>query len=327
MTTPDSPQLFYNDSYATFDDGETVLDALLRHGHDIPHGCRAGACQACVMVAEDHAPPAHATQGLNEAQITLGHFLSCQCKPSESMKLTLPGESSNKVSAQVLEKSMLNDDVIQLTLQADLDFLAGQYITLFKNACTARSYSIASTPEEGVITLHIKHIHHGAFSHWAKTDLNTGDKITLQGPMGQCIYTCDTQAPLFLAGVGTGLAPLYGILKQALQVKHQGQIHLVLGSKQAQQFYLVDTLHQLTEKQPNLACHLISQDSPNRPTYGGMLKQGDLYQYCRELMPSMTGQQVFLCGADSFVKKMKRQCFMAGASMRDIRADAFLPCA
>jgi ferredoxin-NADP reductase len=39
----------------------------------------------------------------------------------------------------------------------------------------------------------------------------------------------------------------------------------------------------------------------------------------------LAGHQVYLCGHPDFVKAMQRKCFLAGASLPDIHADAFLP--
>ena len=50
----------------------------------------------------------------------------------------------------------------------------------------------------------------------------------------------------------------------------------------------------------------------------------DIYTTAKVLLPDMSGVRVFLCGADSFVKKMRKQTFLAGANMGDISSDAFL---
>ena len=31
---------------------ETVLDGLLRRGHEVAHACRSGVCQACTMICQ-----------------------------------------------------------------------------------------------------------------------------------------------------------------------------------------------------------------------------------------------------------------------------------
>jgi len=48
---------FDNRSY-TLTPGETVLDGLTRNGVSIPHSCKAGACQSCLMRATAGSVPA-----------------------------------------------------------------------------------------------------------------------------------------------------------------------------------------------------------------------------------------------------------------------------
>ena len=297
-------------------EGHSVLDTLLDAGEDIPNGCRAGACQSCLMISEEEVP-ATAQVGLNESQKQLGYFLSCQCKPASPIRVRKPG-GSLKSPALVLNKSMLNDKVLRLTLKSEISFRPGQYFTLWKNESTARSYSAASLcNEDNAIEFHIKKIDQGAFSHWASTDLKDGDQISIQGPLGQCFYNCtDLEQPILMASIGTGLAPIYGILKEALNKRHQGKIDLLIGAKQAKDFYLQDELALLEGKHQNLNIHWIAQDFEN--------SEGDIYRYCKTQFPDLKGYKLYLCGAESFVKKMKKQGFLGGANMGDIHADPFV---
>jgi hypothetical protein len=41
--------------------------------------------------------------------------------------------------------------------------------------------------------------------------------------------------------------------------------------------------------------------------------------------PHVAQAAYFLCGGESLVKRMKRDLFMAGASLKAIRSDAFTP--
>jgi ferredoxin-NADP reductase len=53
-------------------------------------------------------------------------------------------------------------------------------------------------------------------------------------------------------------------------------------------------------------------------------KQADVYAYCKEAFPDLAGWRIYLCGADSFVRKMRKHSFLAGAKMADISADSFI---
>jgi len=310
--------LFYNDDVISTSDGESILDTLTRHSHEISSGCRSGVCQSCIMIAEAGTPSPQSQQGLSEPQKQLGYFLSCQCIPSEDMRVAQVDNQSLRTDATVIDKTLLSPDVIRLRLQAELNYLAGQYVTLWREDGVGRSYSLASLPEQDdFLEFHIKVIESGQFSPWVKETLNVGDSIQIQGPVGQCIFTAMPAQPLLLAGIGTGLAPLYGILKQALSQAHSGSIHLVLGAREAAQFYLVDELTALATQHAQLTLHFISQDNQ---------RHQDIYQFCQQTFPDLKPFRVFLCGADSFVQKMRKQCFLSGAGMSAISADSFLAC-
>lgn len=297
-----------------------VLEALLQNGHEIPNGCRSGVCQACVLSADEGTIPAKAQTGLSTAQISLNQFLSCQCAPASDLVIRKSNQS-NRFDARVIDKTLLNAHVLRLRLASDNApiFRAGQYVTVWKDDTVARSYSIASRPDEAFIELHIKRIKNGVFSQWAAEQLNVGDVISLQGPMGKCIYSAAPDQHLLLAAIGTGLAPIYGILKDALAQRHKAPIELVIGARSAEQLYLVDELRQLATLHDNLNLHFLTMTDAD-----AIARQADIYQYVKTLSNNYKSWRVFLCGGQSFVGKLRKQVFLAGASMADISADTFL---
>ncbi len=304
------------------DHGESVLDGLIRHGYKIPVGCRSGLCHSCVMAMDEGEVQAVAQKGLTEAERSLNYFLSCQCKPFSPVQVRRVNMAGKQVSGTVVDKCWLSDTVIRLRFKAPLDYVPGQYVTLWKDEIVARSYSLASHPRfSDYLEVHIKHIPGGKFSPWVAEELAVGDTLGVQGPYGQCIYTAaSAEQPVFLAAMGTGLAPIYGILNDAIVNRHRGPISLVVGASNPENFYLVEELNRLVEKNDQLDLHLVARESDRE-----RFIVGDVYKYCRDRFFDLSGCRVFLCGAESFVRKMRKQCYLSGARMSDISADAFLP--
>ena len=319
-------------------ENESVLQALLRNGYEIPNGCRAGACQSCLMKTEPGKAQKASLVGLKPSQVESGLFLSCSCYPDEPLVVAHSNQQPGRQKTTVLNKTWLNANILQLRLKpdSDFDFRAGQYATLWKPGGEARCYSIASTPEDGYLEFHIKHIPGGAISHWLAEDVQTGDSLEVQGPLGDCFYLPGEQdKPLLLSGIGTGLAPLLGIIRDALTQGHCGPISLVLGAQTPDNFYLVEQLVALAEKHSNLAVHFLSQlpaseprdlsaDSPQRASKTQFL-QADIYQWLGSEIANLKESRVYLCGAESFVHKAKKICFLGGAAMSAIHADSFTP--
>lgn len=306
-------------------DGESLLDGLLREGHTIPNGCRSGVCQSCLLSSDDSDSIASAQAGLSAAQKQLNYFLSCQCIPKQPLTVRRVDAAANRVSGTVVSKDFLNSQVIQLCIQADIDYLPGQYVTLWKDDSLARSYSLASLPSDmGIIELHIRLYADGQFSSWVGQELEIGDGIDVQGPLGSCVYSPCADQPLLLAAMGTGFAPIWGIVRDALQQGHSAPIELVVGARDAEHFYLLDELQLLAQQHPNLSVHLLCENQL-QGHHRAAIEQADAYQYCASQFPSLKGYRIFVCGGQNFVTKLRKQCFMAGANMKDISADIFIP--
>lgn len=314
------PVVHYQNATFEASESKSVLEALTDAGIDIPNSCHAGACQSCKLQATEGELPALSQQGLSGAEKQLGYFLSCQCFPTHDITIA-EATSSHRYSAKVLSKNLLNDSVMQVTLDAPFAFLSGQFVNIIHGDIT-RSYSIASTPASEIIELHIKKLPGGLFSGFAFESLSVGDTLVLQGPFGKCIYNADASQPLMLAGLGTGLAPLLGILRTALNAGHTGPIHLVAGAKHPSGLYHVEELLELARQHSNLNVDFVTQEGSSDAS-----TEVDIYQFCKASHPSTKDYAVFLCGAPSFVNKLKKQSFLLGANMADIHADSFTPCA
>lgn len=310
--------------------GESLLDALLRQGMAVPHGCKSGVCQSCLLQADPQTVPSKAQSGLKPAQKQLGYFLSCQCVPEMPMEIHAVDHEREIKSVKVLEKDWVGVDTLRLRLERPFDYRPGQYLNVWHAHADQdtpniiRSYSIASVPElENFVELHIKVFARGSFSQWVATTLQPGDNLRVQGPLGECFYTGeDPLQPLLLVGTGTGLAPLYGIARDALQRGHQGAINLTVGATTPGGFYLWNELSALNEGFSQINISLVSQRGEEQAR--GIF-EADLYRYLKTRYPSTKNMRVYLCGAATFVQKMKKQIFLSGTAMGQIYSDAFLP--
>ncbi len=299
-------------------DDETVLEALIRNDVEVRNSCRAGLCQSCVMKAVDGDVSADAQKGLDENQKKLKYFLSCQCRPRKDLNVSFVDQSANTHLAEVVAKELLSDSVILLRIKAEVSFKAGQYLTLWKNKEVGRTYSISSLPDEGFIECHVKIHQGGKFSTWVKDELEPGDKLEISDPMGLCFYQAGSDQPMLLAAVSTGLSPIMGVLKDALKAGHLAPIELIFGASFPPNFYMVEELKKLEQQHERLKVHFVVKEGLTT-----FAEVGDVYQTIGTKFPVLNGYKVYLCGAPSFVSKMKKICFINGASMTDIHADSF----
>lgn len=320
------PTLTFEGQAYALAQGQSVLEALESAGCEIPHSCRAGACQACLMQADPNALPPGAQQGLKDTLVAQGYFLACQCKPQHDLTVRRVAEAAQRIVVSVLSHECLNEQVLRLRLQPteSLAYRAGQYVMLWRDAQLGRSYSLASVPalDAEVLELHIRRVPGGEMSNWLFDSLRLGDSLSLQGPTGSCFYLPgETDKPLLLMGTGTGLAPLYGIARDALEAGHQGEIHLYHGATTTHGLYLHTELQSLSERYPQFHYHPVVREGEGADV---LTRVGELDVLALADIGKLAGWRVYLCGPEELVLKLRKKCFLAGAAMRDIHADAFV---
>jgi CDP-4-dehydro-6-deoxyglucose reductase len=300
-------------------EGESVLDALLRSGAEVPHSCKAGVCGSCLMRAADPATvPAAAQTGLKDTWKAGGYFLACQCRPETDI-VAGPAGNETRLAAVITELARLSDSVLRVRLKpaGAFEYRAGQFVTIFRVDGLARSYSVASLPAEGILELHVRVLANGRMSRWLADESPIGIEVQIQGPSGECFYLGGREdQPLLLAGTGTGLAPLLGVARDALQQGHRGPIHLVHGAANGRGLYHHELLAGLSADHGNLNVWQTTLET-----------DGPFDKVVLGRFPSLAGYRVFLCGDPSLVQTLRKRAYLAGAALNDIHADAFLPSA
>ncbi len=319
-------KLRYNDQAYNLDRDENLLDCLLRHGVDIPYSCKSGTCQSCLVQAEKGSIPEKAQVGLKSTLKQLNMFLACQCHPVEDMVLRGADDAGVNVVASIEEMTFLAEDVVRVILMPSSPLRArpGQYVTLVNPDLISRSYSVANDPSyAGIVELQIRLLQNGKMSEWLKSDAQLGMNVILRGPAGDCFYPegLDQECPIILAGTGTGLAPLYGILQDALRQGHRGAITLVHGASEANGLYLTDELRKLESENHDFTYTPVVVQGEQ----SGGLVVGDIKEVVLSSLPEDTSNvHVFLCGAPETVNTLKTQAFLAGVPSKQIFSDPFI---
>jgi NAD(P)H-flavin reductase len=114
-----------------------------------------------------------------------------------------------------------------------------------------RSYSLASLASDSLLELHVAVRPWGFMSRWLTTSI--GQPVGLRGPFGECCYRPDNRRrPLLLIGTGTGLAPLMGVLRDALTRGHSGPIRIYHGARNLDGLYLWQALLKLAKRHLNV---------------------------------------------------------------------------
>lgn len=312
------PVVRYGGCASELRENESVLDALIRSGAPVSYSCKAGSCGSCMMRAVTGGVPAQSQAGLKDSWKARGYFLPCICHPEEDLTVAAV-DADTQVPARIDSIEPLSADVLRVRVacESEFAFRSGQYVTLVRPDGLARSYSIASLPREGFLEFHIRCLPNGRMSEWIRQRARPGEMVRILGPSGDCFYVeGNPRQPLLLAGTGTGLAPLYGIARDALQSGHTGPVHLIHGAVRTEGLYLQHELEALAAAHPNLhySASLLETDGP--------IDKVILQRY-----PDVGNWRAYLCGDPAIVQSLKKKLFLQGMDLRNIHADAFLPAA
>jgi len=316
-------KITYAEQRLQSEDGESVLDTLLRNNIDAPYSCKVGICQTCIMQCTSGNLPEDSQKELKPNLREQGFFLSCQCYADNDLQIQLPKSEQLFVTAQLIEKQCLSPSVYRLRLQTatPLFYHAGQFINLKRADGLIRSYSLASLPsEDNSLELHVKRMDNGDMSHWLTEGFNVGDNIEIDGPVGNCFYSSGSHdQALLLVGSGTGLAPLMGILRDALHNNHNGPVYLYHAAFKEDELYLDKEIKMLIESADNVHYKpIITQHMTENYVVTGRACETALIDH-----PDLKNYQVFICGAPAMVKFMQQRAYLAGASMNNIYTDPF----
>jgi ferredoxin-NADP reductase len=250
-------------------------------------------------------------------------LLACVCPAIDGLDLVLPEAGDVFRPAVVCGKDQLAPDIYRIRLLPTLPLVyrPGQFINLRRADGLVRSYSIASLPgRDPAIEIHVQRRQGGAMTRWIAESLAVGESVEFDGPTGACFYLPGRPLdPLLLIGTGTGVAPLMGIVGDALMQGHLGPIHLYHGSSSNEGLYCRDLLLNMAARQPRLHLHFcVSRDAPQAFSRAGRAKDIAFAEH-----PDLTGYRVYLCGAPEMVNSAKKAAYLAGARMQDIHADPF----
>jgi len=308
------PELRVGDRHWSVAAGSNLLDALNQNGVSVPYSCRAGSCHACLVQCVQGTPGDSRPDALSAEQRQQGWRLACQCSVVEDLQVHTFDPQRDGRPADVAAVDWLSAHVLRLRLipQRPLRYSAGQHLVLWAGH-VARPYSLASLPEEDrFLEFHLDCRQPGEFSDAAR-QLQIGDTLRLGELRGGALhYDPDWQGrPLWLLAAGTGLGPLFGVLREALRQDHQGAIRVIHLAHDADEHYLAKPLQAMAAGRENLTVELWTP--------------AELPQALAQLRLVSRQTLALLCGGPDSVDAFARRLYLAGLPRNQLLADTFLP--
>ena len=127
---------------------------------------------------------------------------------------------------------------------------AGQFITFIfqgKENEIRRSYSFSSAPSvDSMPAITIKRNENGAFSRWWIEEAIEGDRLLTQGVSGKFIVSnISDECILFFAAAGSGITPVFSMIKWVLKNHINTKLHLVYSNRNKATTIFYDELKKL----------------------------------------------------------------------------------
>lgn len=323
------------------EEDETVLEAAIRQGVQLPYGCKNGACGSCKgKVLEGRVEHGdHSQSALSTLDETAGASLLCCAHPQSNLLIDVREIHGGgdipvrKVPCRIQTMTYPSDDVAILELQLPaserFQFLAGQYLEFLLKDNKRRAYSIASAPhQEGPIELHIRHLPGGLFTDPLFGQAADGksvkekDILRFEGPQGSFFLREDTQKPIIFLASGTGFAPIKSILLHMREKKIERTIHFYWGGRRPKDLYMDTLCQEFVNTMPHF--HYIPVISEGWPEDHWTGRTGFVHRAVMEDFPDLSAFQVYACGAPIVIASAQtdfiKQC---GLPEDEFYADSF----
>lgn len=130
-----------------------------------------------------------------------------------------------------------------------IKYCAGQYLSLIfhiNGRLYVRPYSFSSAPSvDSTLDITVKKVQNGIVSSYIIDKLEVGDVIEVLEPMGNFKYNISINKTIYLWGAGSGITPLFSIIKEVLNTNQNTSIHLIYSNKNQESVIFKKQISQL----------------------------------------------------------------------------------
>lgn len=318
----------------TTQNDDTILNAALEAGFNLPYGCRNGACGACkgkvLEGSVEHTDyQAHA---LSESELAEGLALFCCAKPQSDLVIECKeiglkaGIQPKTLPCRVEKKVQLAPDVIAMYLKLPanerLQFLPGQYVEFLLKDGARRAFSLANAPfDDQTLELHLRLIPGGKFTEYVFNEMPEKAILRFEGPFGTFTLREESDKPIIFVAGGTGFAPIKGILEHAFHHNIQREMVLYWGALAKPDLYLPELPQQWAAEHPNFRFIPVLSDPKPEDEWAG--RSGYVHQAVLADYPDLSAYQVYCCGAPAMVEAAHGDFTANGLPDDEFFSDAF----
>jgi CDP-4-dehydro-6-deoxyglucose reductase len=317
------------------DRDQSVLDAALRAGLNLPHSCKSGNCGSCRarLISGGVRYPNGTPLGLSASEVDDGLILLCQARAESDLSIEIfeaaaPDEAVIKrLPSRIARTERLGHDVLAMYLKLPaaerFDFKPGQYIDVLLSRGRRRSFSIASPPHDSrLLELHVRLAPGGEFTEPLFAGRMPSALLEIEGPLGHFIYReprSGEAAPMLLVGGGTGLAPLMSILRHVTETGLERDMTLYWGVRTERDLYAHAALEELALRRPSFRyVPVLSEPTPRWQGLAGFVHAAVLAQ-----LADLDRHDVYASGPPAMIDAVRREFAARGVDPSRLWFDSF----
>lgn len=241
----------------------------------------------------------------------------------------------NQITLKVKEVVQETSDTVTIKLKQPLfkkvQYQAGQFLTVISEVNgqnLKRSYSMSSAPHlDATIDISIKRIPEGKMSNYLNDNIKSGDTLEVAEPMGQFVYepSKETERHLILWGAGSGITPLFSMLKSCLFFEPKSKVTLVYGNRNEETIIFKKALEELKDKFEDRLeiVHVLSRPSSQWGGFSGRIDDVVAVNILNRL--SLLNSEHYLCGPDGMMDAVTAALKRSKISSSKIFKESFTP--
>lgn len=316
--------------------GETILEAALRAGLNLPHSCKGGHCSSCrarIHTGSVHYPLGRPL-GLLEEEERASYVLLCQAHAA-SAEIVIeardikPPSTENEIKnlpSRIERLDRLAPDVmavfLRLPAREQFSYMAGQYLDIMLPQNRRRSFSIASPPHDSdLLELHVRRVSSGEFTQQIFSGAAENTLLRIEGPLGQFWFREESPRPALLIGGGTGYAPLRAMLRHLLERGDRRSLHLYWGAQSRVDLYEDALVREWSAKYSNLEYTPVLSNPRPEDTWHG--RTGWVHEAALHDHPNIVEFDVYTAGPPAMVEAIRHGFLARGLPENQLFFDSF----
>lgn len=208
---------------------------------------------------------------------------------------------------------------VSVTLPAETQFAAGQYLMVVMGERDKRPFSIASAPTaHKEWLLHIGAPPDNSYATEVLDTVKATGELTIEAPAGDAFFKEDRKGDTVLIAGGTGFSYTYSILQKLLTDGLDKPVYFYWGAKSADDLYLHSELEALAEQHPLFTYHPVVEDASADWAYGIGLVHHEVIAQQKNLSEC----QIYMAGRFEMVRVIRDDFTARDVPLENMHGDA-----